>query len=221
MGVILQVALPSRVLAAARLQCGAAGAGESRGLGVCAEHARLAARGESARAMEIGDFLMRLGPGAQHFFQAAQTPAPELRSFDCYTPKKALYGIFRAAFNSALDAQQQPRWDSAPAGSRHPHSQRRPQNCKAHSQVQAQPITWSPKALVRAPSEQSKVYERLEESVAKKVNLCAAAASIITGTRRYFALSASLGPRSPRFENAGLRRNGGGKLVQRGDRRRG
>ena len=53
MGVILQVALPSRVLAAARLQCGAAGAGASRGLGVCAEHARLAARGESARAMEI------------------------------------------------------------------------------------------------------------------------------------------------------------------------
>ena len=34
MGVILQVALPSRVLAAARLQCGAAGAGASRGLGV-------------------------------------------------------------------------------------------------------------------------------------------------------------------------------------------
>ena len=55
MGVILQVALPSRVLDAARLQCGAAGAGASRGLGVCAEHARLAARGESARAMEIGD----------------------------------------------------------------------------------------------------------------------------------------------------------------------
>ena len=63
MGVILQVALPSRVLAAARPQCGAAGAGASRGLGVCAEHARLAARGESARAMEIGDFLVRLGPG--------------------------------------------------------------------------------------------------------------------------------------------------------------
>ena len=63
MGVILQVALPSRVLAAARLQCSAAGAGASRGLGVCAEHARLAARGESARAMEIGDFLVRLGPG--------------------------------------------------------------------------------------------------------------------------------------------------------------
>ena len=60
MGVILQVALPSRVLAAARLQCGAAGAGASRGLGVCAEHARLAARGESARAMEIGDFLVGL-----------------------------------------------------------------------------------------------------------------------------------------------------------------
>ena len=53
MGVILQVALPSRVLAAARLQCGAAGAGASRGLGVCAEHARLAARGESARARKI------------------------------------------------------------------------------------------------------------------------------------------------------------------------
>ena len=63
MGVILQVALPSRVLAAARLQCGAAGAGASRGLGVCAEHARLAARGESARAMEIGDFLVGLAPG--------------------------------------------------------------------------------------------------------------------------------------------------------------
>ena len=63
MGVILQVALPSRVPAAARLQCGAAGAGASRGLGVCAEHARLAARGESARAMEIGDFLVGLGPG--------------------------------------------------------------------------------------------------------------------------------------------------------------
>ena len=63
MGVILQVALPSRELAAARLQCGAAGAGASRGLGVCAEHARLAARGESARAMEIGDFLGRLGLG--------------------------------------------------------------------------------------------------------------------------------------------------------------
>ena len=63
MGVILQVALPSRVLAAARLQCGAAGAGASRGLGVCAEHARLAARGESARAMEFGDFLVGLGPG--------------------------------------------------------------------------------------------------------------------------------------------------------------
>ena len=60
MGVILQVALPSRVLAAARLQCGAAGAGASRGLGVCAEHARLAARGEAARAMEIGDFLVGL-----------------------------------------------------------------------------------------------------------------------------------------------------------------
>ena len=63
MGVILQVALPSRVLAAARLQCGAAGAGASRGLGVCAEHARLAARGESPRAIEIGDFLGRLGSG--------------------------------------------------------------------------------------------------------------------------------------------------------------
>ena len=72
MGVILQVALPSRVLAAARLQCGAAGAGASRGLGVCAEHARLAARGESARAMEIGDFLGRLGPG--RFSQCASLP---------------------------------------------------------------------------------------------------------------------------------------------------
>ena len=74
MGVILQVALPSRVLAAARLQCGAAGAGASRGLGVCAEHARLAARGESARAMEIGDFLGRLGPGGACRFAHAVCP---------------------------------------------------------------------------------------------------------------------------------------------------
>jgi hypothetical protein len=78
MGVILQVALPSRVLAAARLQCGAAGAGASRGLGVCAEHARLAARGESARAMEIGDFLVWLGcvarqPGASTTLKPTST----------------------------------------------------------------------------------------------------------------------------------------------------
>ena len=68
MGVILQVALPSRVLAAARLQWGAAGAGASRGLGVCAEHARLAARGESARAMEISAIFSLgwvLGSGGQ------------------------------------------------------------------------------------------------------------------------------------------------------------
>ena len=71
MGVILQVALPSRVLAAARLQCGAAGAGASRGLGVCAEHARLEARGESARAMEIGDFLV--GPGGELAVWATDT----------------------------------------------------------------------------------------------------------------------------------------------------
>ena len=75
MGVILQVALPSRVLAAARLQCGAAGAGASRGLGVCAEHARLAARGESARAMEIGDFLGRLGPGRRAGSEALCSPS--------------------------------------------------------------------------------------------------------------------------------------------------
>ena len=35
-----------------------------------------------------------------HFFQTAQIPAKKLRSFDSYTPKIALYGIFRAAFNS-------------------------------------------------------------------------------------------------------------------------
>ena len=81
MGVILQVALPSRVLAAARLQCGAAGAGASRGLGVCAEHARLAARGESARAMEIGDFLVWLGPAANS--QCA-----------ICAPKKVTFGAF-------------------------------------------------------------------------------------------------------------------------------
>ena len=61
------------------------------------------------------------------FCQAAQTPAPELRSFDCYTPKKALYGIFRAAFNSRCSTLHSSPWDSAPAGSRHPHSQRRTQ----------------------------------------------------------------------------------------------
>ena len=63
--------------------------------------------------------------------------------------------------------------------------------------------------------------DRLEESVADKVNLCAAAASIITGASRYFALRSSLDSRGLRFEDAGLRSNGGGKLVQRGDRRRG
>ena len=91
MGVILQVALPSRVLAAARLQCGAAGAGASRGLGVCAEHARLAARGESARAMEIGDFLGRLGPGGNsqcapathHTLSSIPTLVPTFSSWKC------------------------------------------------------------------------------------------------------------------------------------------
>ena len=63
--------------------------------------------------------------------------------------------------------------------------------------------------------------DRLEEDVVEKVNLCAVAASIITGASRYFALSSSLDSRGPRFEDAGLRSNGGGKLVQRGDRRRG
>ena len=125
--------------------------------------------------------------------------------------------VFSALHSTALSTLlAEPRWDSAPAGSRHPHSQRRTQNCTAHSQAQAQPITLSPKALVRAPSEQSKVYERLEESVAKKVNLCAAAASIITGASRYFALSSSLDSRGPRFEDAGLRSNGGGKLAKGG-----
>ena len=159
---------------------------------------------------------------------SSKPPRIQLRNSEVLTvtrPKKP-YMVFSALHSTALSTLL----SRAPlgfgscrvqAGSRHPHSQRRTQNCTAHSQAQAQPITLSPKALVRAPSEQSKVYERLEESVAKKVNLCAAAASLVTGTRRYFALSASLGPRSPRFENAGLRRNGGWKLVQRGGRRRG
>jgi len=99
---------------------------------------------------------------------------------------------------------------------RHPHSQRRTINCTVHSQAQAQPITLSPKALVRAPSEQSKVYERLEESVGEKVNTCAAAASIITGTSRYFALSASLDPRSPRFEDPACGAMVGGSSAKGG-----
>ena len=96
MGVILQVALPSRVLAAARLQCGAAGAGASRGLGVCAEHARLAARGESARAMEIGDFLGRLGPG--RFPQCVSRVTT-------HTHPKCVYSIhhIKHAFHTRLD----------------------------------------------------------------------------------------------------------------------
>ena len=68
----------------------------------------------------------------------------------------------------------------------------------------------------RAPSEQSKLNERLEESVVEKVNLCAAAVSIITGASRYFALSSSLDSRDPRFEDAGLRSNGGGELAKGG-----
>ena len=90
MGVILQVALPSRVLAAARLQCGAAGAGASRGLGVCAEHARLAARGESARAMEIGDFLVGWCRGATRSVRAQ--PGDGNRR-----PCEALRGVAAAA----------------------------------------------------------------------------------------------------------------------------
>ena len=87
--------------------------------------------------------------------------------------------------------------------------------------MQPQPIRSCQKLQDRAPSEQSKLNERLEEDVVEKVNLCAVAASIITGASRYFALSSSLDSRGPRFEDAGLRSNGGGKLVQRGDRRRG
>ena len=68
----------------------------------------------------------------------------------------------------------------------------------------------------RAPSEESKLNERLEESVVEKVNICAAAASIITGAIRYSVLSSSLDSRGPRFEDAGLRSNGGGKLAKGG-----
>ena len=82
MGVILQVALPSRVLAAARLQCGAAGAGASRGLGVCAEHARLAARGESARSMEIGDRSRWVGAGGQLAVCHVSLAQPSVLSFE-------------------------------------------------------------------------------------------------------------------------------------------
>jgi hypothetical protein len=107
MGVILQVALPSRVLAAARLQCGAAGAGASRGLGVCAEHARLAARGESARAMEIGDFLVWLGPVANSqcvsvWFNPGRSPTLPLHRdlhSRSYRPR-ALCGPVRAGGSS-------------------------------------------------------------------------------------------------------------------------
>lgn len=104
MGVILQVALPSRVLAAARLQCGAAGAGASRGLGVCAEHARLAARGESARAMEIGDFLVGLGPGGN-----SQCGPPA----SC--PKQRAQTTYCVKFTSCLSSMQ-PRaaWQARP-----------------------------------------------------------------------------------------------------------
>ena len=73
-----------------------------------------------------------------------------------------------------------------------------------------------PKLQDRAPSEQSKLNERLEENVVEKVNLCGAAASIITGASRCFALSSSLDSRDPRFEDASLRSNGGGKLAKGG-----
>jgi hypothetical protein len=66
---------------------------------------------ENFDASEIGDLKKRRR--TLHFFQTAQIPAKKLRSFDSYTPKKALYGIFRAAFNSSLDAPQQ-----SPAGIR-------------------------------------------------------------------------------------------------------
>ena len=82
--------------------------------------------------------------------------------------------------------------------------------------MQPQPIRSCQKLQDRAPSEQSKLNDRLEEDVVEKVNLCAVAASIITGASRYFALSSSLDSRGSRFEDAGLRSNGGGKLAKGG-----
>ena len=82
--------------------------------------------------------------------------------------------------------------------------------------MQPQPIRSCQKLQDRAPSEQSKLNDRLEEDVVEKVNLCAAAASIITGASMYFALSPSLDSGDPRFEDAGLRSNGGGKLAKGG-----
>ena len=54
-----------------------------------------------------------------------------------------------------------------------------------------------PKVLVRAPSDQSQVYERCDGSKTGKVNLCAAAAPTITGTSACFALSEHSIPAAP------------------------
>ena len=109
MGVILQVALPSRVLAAARLQCGAAGAGASRGLGVCAEHARLAARGESPRDMEIDDFLVGLGPGRNS--QCAHgTTATRVPDVGCRRSARSL----RTRLNCCLSLRERSNYNRSP-----------------------------------------------------------------------------------------------------------
>ena len=151
----------------------------------CADSPRQACRYTLGRAPSVSELRPPHPPISSNNRRRSQ--APELRSFALLVR----VSIFRAAFkhrSRVSTAHSSPRWEWAPAGSRHPHSQRRTLNCTAHSQAQAQPITLSPKVLVRvqvrAPPEQSKVYERLEESVAEKVNRCAAAASIITGTRR-------------------------------------
>eukprot|EP00964_Phaeocystis_antarctica_P008624 scaffold4659_cov48-Phaeocystis_antarctica.AAC.1 len=58
-------------------------------------------------------------------------------------------------------------------------------------------MLWGRLMPVRAPSEQSRVHERLEESELSKVNLCASAAPNITGTSACFALSEHSIPAAP------------------------
>eukprot|EP00964_Phaeocystis_antarctica_P080270 scaffold50119_cov46-Phaeocystis_antarctica.AAC.4 len=79
-----------------------------------------------------------------------------------------------------------------------------------------QPITSCSKVLVRAPPEQSRVHERLFASDSRRVNLCAAAAPIITCASTCFALSGSSIPAAPAMRMPACGERVGGKFSQRG-----
>ena len=74
----------------------------------------------------------------------------------------------------------------------------------------------SSKVQVRAPSEQSQIHERLEESDSETVNLCAAAAFIVTGTSTCFASNDHSIPAAPALRMPASGGMVGVKFSQRG-----